>query len=236
MLPHYSALKVAEQFRVLEAIAPGPHRSRARPRAGLGRAHRACAQPERGDGGRSFPRPGARPHRLDRRSPAAGEPPVPRHPRRARRPGRARDLDARQLGLRRAGRRLFRPALLLRPFHHRRPRRRGGALALSRHLPPERAASRRRTRRSPSGRWRRRPRRRPSASTPRAPCGGSAAIAASMRRCPRRKRRCAFAAERGGARQDGTAARKRDHRHGRPGRARSCAPSPRRTRWTRSRS
>ena len=31
MLPHYSALKVAEQFRVLEALAPGPHRPRRRP-------------------------------------------------------------------------------------------------------------------------------------------------------------------------------------------------------------
>ena len=33
MLPHYSALKVAEQFRVLEALAPG------RIDLGVGRAH-----------------------------------------------------------------------------------------------------------------------------------------------------------------------------------------------------
>ena len=47
MLPHYSALKVAEQFRVLEGDRARPHRPRRRPRARLGPAHRLRAQSAR---------------------------------------------------------------------------------------------------------------------------------------------------------------------------------------------
>jgi alkanesulfonate monooxygenase SsuD/methylene tetrahydromethanopterin reductase-like flavin-dependent oxidoreductase (luciferase family) len=46
MLPHYSALKVAEQFRVLERSRPGD-RSRRRPRPGRRHADRARPQSER---------------------------------------------------------------------------------------------------------------------------------------------------------------------------------------------
>ena len=44
MLPHYSALKVAEQFRVLEAIAPGRIDLGVGRAPGLGWADRAGAQ------------------------------------------------------------------------------------------------------------------------------------------------------------------------------------------------
>ena len=44
MLPHYSALKVAEQFRVLEAIAPGRIDLGVGTGAGIGRTHGARAQ------------------------------------------------------------------------------------------------------------------------------------------------------------------------------------------------
>ena len=44
MLPHYSALKVAEQFRVLEAIAPGRIDLGRGSRTGIRRADRTCAQ------------------------------------------------------------------------------------------------------------------------------------------------------------------------------------------------
>ena len=44
MLPHYSALKVAEQFRRTDAIAAGPHRPRRGAGARLGRPHRACLE------------------------------------------------------------------------------------------------------------------------------------------------------------------------------------------------
>ena len=61
MLPHYSALKVAEQFRVLDAIAPG------RIDLGLGRAPGSdgrtalCAEPPRRRRGRAVSRRRARP-------------------------------------------------------------------------------------------------------------------------------------------------------------------------------
>ena len=63
MLPHYSSLKVAEQFRVLEALAPG------RIDLGwagtrIGRAHRLRAQSTGRYGRRSGPRAGARPDGL----------------------------------------------------------------------------------------------------------------------------------------------------------------------------
>ena len=59
MLPHYSALKVAEQFRVLEAHRARPHRPRPRPRAGLRPADRAGAQSAR-ERRRRLPAPGRR--------------------------------------------------------------------------------------------------------------------------------------------------------------------------------
>ena len=37
MLPHYSPMKVAETFRMLHALSPGPHRPRRRARAGRNR-------------------------------------------------------------------------------------------------------------------------------------------------------------------------------------------------------
>ena len=65
MLPHYSALKVAEQFRVLEAHRAGADRSRRGPRAGLGPAHRVRAQ-SACQCGRRVPAAGARACRLGR--------------------------------------------------------------------------------------------------------------------------------------------------------------------------
>ena len=47
MLPHYAPFKVAEQFRVLDAIAPGPHRPGARARTGLRRPHGIRAESAR---------------------------------------------------------------------------------------------------------------------------------------------------------------------------------------------
>ena len=212
----------------------GPHRSRPRPRAGIGRAHRACAQPECGECRGPFPRPAPRSHRLDRQPPASRKPPVPRHPRRARRRERAGNLDARQLRLRRAGRRLVRPSVLLRAFHHRRARRRGGAVPLPRQLSPQRAPSLPARARSPSGRSRRKPRRRRSVSTPRARHGGSPAIAAPMRRCPLRRRR--WPSRRARRSAPGWSGNAHARSSARPTRSRrSCARSPRRTRWRRSR-
>ena len=126
MLPHYSALKVAEQFRVLEAIAPG------RIDLGLGRAPGSdgrtafALNPNANEAADHFPAAGARPAGLARRR-AAGEPPLPQRHRQPRRADAAGGVDPRQFRLRRAGRRLLRPALLLRLVHHRRraaPRRR----------------------------------------------------------------------------------------------------------------
>ena len=65
MLPNHSALHVAEQFKVLAALHPGPDRPRDRPRARNrpdDRA-RAAAQP-RGDGRRGLPQPARRAARL----------------------------------------------------------------------------------------------------------------------------------------------------------------------------
>ena len=128
MLPHYSPFKVAEQFRVLDAIAPG------RIDLGLGRAPGS-------DGRTAFalnPLADQRPAQFpaDVRdlmawvtgSAAARGPPVRG---RARLPGRrdgAGDLDARQLRLRRAGGGALRPAL--RVCLVLRRRRDGGAQAL----------------------------------------------------------------------------------------------------------
>ena len=132
MLPHYSAFKVAEQFRVLDAIAPG------RIDLGLGRAPGS-------DGRTAFalnPLANERPAQFpnDVRDLTAwvtgSELPEGHHFRsiKAYPAGRhrARDLDARQLRLRRPGRRPLRPALRLRLVLHRGCRRRPGA----RPLPP----------------------------------------------------------------------------------------------------
>ncbi len=54
----------------------------------------------------------------------------------------AGDLDPRQLRLRRAARRAFRPAVCLRVFLHRRPGRRAGDCAVPAPVPAERAPSR----------------------------------------------------------------------------------------------
>ena len=142
MLPHYSAFKVAEQFRVLDAIAPGPHRPGARPRAGLGRAHRFRAQPagQRAPGAVSRRR--ARPDGLGDGRGAARGPPVRGRARLSRRRDGARDLDARQLRLRRAGGGALRAALRVRLVLHRRRRRRAGARPLPQALQAERAPSR----------------------------------------------------------------------------------------------
>ena len=142
MLPHYSSLKVAEQFRVLEAIAPG------RIDLGLGRAPGSdgrtayALNPQADDRGGPVPGAGARPAALAGGGTAGRGPPVPRHPRPAGRADGAGGVDPRQLRLRRAGGGVFRPAVLLRAFHHRRTRRGTGAGDLPGGLPAERTASR----------------------------------------------------------------------------------------------
>ena len=133
MLPHYSALKVAEQFRVLEAIAPG------RIDLGLGRAPGSdgltalCAQPERRARRPTISRPQVR----DLLAWLAGEQLVEGHP--------FRDMRAQPqgptmpevwiLGSSDYGAQVaahFGLPYLLRPFHHRRraaPRRRWRSIA-----------------------------------------------------------------------------------------------------------
>ena len=126
MLPHYSALKVAEQFRVLDALAPGPHRPRRRPRAGRRHAHRARAEPECAARGRGLSRSRCATCRPGSRADARG--PSRHHARiRCEAAHAPRALDPRQLGLRRAARRALRPAVCLRLFLHRRAGRRAGA-------------------------------------------------------------------------------------------------------------
>ena len=84
MLPHYSALKVAEQFRVLEAHRARAHRPRRGPRAGLGPADRARAQPAR-QRGRRVSAAGARAAVLGRGHAVGGRSPVPQRSPRSRR-------------------------------------------------------------------------------------------------------------------------------------------------------
>ena len=141
MLPHYSALKVAEQFRVLEAIAPG------RIDLGVGRAPgsdrltalRAQSARERR---RRFPAAGARAAGLGRRRAARQTAirfaAITAHPTGPDEPGA---VDPRQLRLRRAARGAFRAAVCVRVFLQRGPRRRGSARALPAQLPSERALS-----------------------------------------------------------------------------------------------
>ena len=93
MLPHYSSLKVAEQFRVLDALAPG------RIDLGLGRAPGSdgrtafALNPNAQNAADHFPGRGARPAGLAERAHAGRGPSVPRYPRpaigtrRCRKPG-----------------------------------------------------------------------------------------------------------------------------------------------------
>ncbi len=158
MLPHYASLKVAEQFRVLEAIAPG------RIDLGLGRAPGSDgrtahgAEPGRRAGRGPVPGPGAGSARLGAGRAAGGRPPVPRRDGAARRADGAGGVDPRLVRLWRPGGGAFRPALLLRPLHHRRRRRGRGARPLPRALPPQPAPSdaARRRRRLGAGRRQRR--------------------------------------------------------------------------------
>ena len=125
LLPYYSPLKVAEVFRMLEALFPG------RIDLGIGRAPGGDRSPRRRSraGTTRSPRisaAGARPGRIPRR----------RAPRRssvragegaARGRHRTRGLAARLLRLQRRARRPARPALRVRALHQRARRRRGDA-------------------------------------------------------------------------------------------------------------
>ena len=153
MLPHYSSLKVAEQFRVLEAIAPG------RIDLGLGRAPGSDGLTAlRAEPARPTPRPTISRPRCATCSPGR---PASRWWRAIRSaacaPAGGADgaggVDPRQLRLRRAGRGVFRPAVLLRAFHHRRPGRGRGDGAVSRASYRPSARHPRRTARCASGRW-----------------------------------------------------------------------------------
>ncbi len=130
MLPHYAALKVAEQFRVLEAIAPG------RIDLGVGRAPgsdrlTALALNPYANAADEFPQqvrdllcwiggtplPEGHPFRRDSRAVRPG-------------PTQARGVDPRQLRLRRAARGALRIAVRLRVLLQRRPGRRGSAASV----------------------------------------------------------------------------------------------------------
>ena len=110
MLSHYSALKVAESFRVLEALYPG------RIDLGIGRApgsdYRTMVALQAGPGAarhRAVPGPGARRAGLPRRR-AAGGPSVRGHSRAAARADHARSVAPRLERRQRRHRRLFRHA------------------------------------------------------------------------------------------------------------------------------
>ncbi len=142
MLPHYAPFKVAEVFRVLDALAPG------RIDLGLGRAPGSdgrtafALNPGGQRAARAFSRRRARPFSLGAQR-AAGRPPsLRRGARLSAGPDRAGSVDPRQLRLRRPGRRPVRPALLLRLVLQRRRGRRARHRALQEELPAERAPSR----------------------------------------------------------------------------------------------
>ena len=190
MLPHYSSLKVAEVFRVLEARGARADRHGPGPCAGLGRADRLS---------RSTRWPTAPPTTFpsqvrDLLHWVRGQELVEGHPFRgvhgaAGRADRAGALDPGQLRLWGAGRRLFRPAILLCGVHHRWARRGGGAGRLPRPATGPAPSSRRpyaalcvwamaADTRGGGG----------AAVRCRARSGGWGATAASTRRCPARRR------------------------------------------------
>ena len=152
MLPHYSALHVAEQFRVLEAIAPG------RIDLGVGRAPgsdrlTAYALNAHSNAAAEFPQ-----QVQELRLWLAGEPLPEGHPFRAIHahptgPTHPRPVDTRQFRLWRAARGALRTAVCVRLLLHRRPRRRAGAGALPPELSSERRTSVAARRRSASGHW-----------------------------------------------------------------------------------
>ena len=126
MLPHYSALKVAEQFRVLEALAPG------RIDLGVGRAPGGdmrtarALNPNAAMAAEDFP---VQVRDLQAWTSVGRHAGITAHPLGA---ARARDLDPRQLRLRRPARGALRPAVCLRLFLHRRrraPSRRSSSIA-----------------------------------------------------------------------------------------------------------
>ena len=185
MLPHYAALKVAEQFRVLDAIAPG------RIDLGLGRApgsdgRTAYALNPRADvAADQFP--GAV---RDLLAWVAGEKLVEGHA--------FRDIRAQPtgptvpevwiLGSSDYGAQVAAHFGLPFCFAHFITDGKGADHALALYherLPPQRSPSQARTRASASGRWQpRRRRRRPGCSGP-ARCGGWAGIAGCFPPCPR---------------------------------------------------
>jgi luciferase family oxidoreductase group 1 len=117
LLPYYSALKVAEQFRMLEALFPG------RIDLGIGRAPGSDQRTAIAVGGGRYPTAEEFPQQvvdlvgfLDRTLPA--DHPFARVTAQPAGDG-ARGLAARFLRLQRRARRAPRPALLVRPLHQR---------------------------------------------------------------------------------------------------------------------
>ena len=136
MLPHYSALKVAEQFRVLEAIAPG------RIDLGIGRAPGSdqitsyALNPNPQNVLDQFPR-----QVQELRHWVSGTPLPERHPFRTvvaqpTGPSSPEIMDSRQFRLRRSTRGPFRFALRVRIFFQRGYRCGTGAGSLPRELSP----------------------------------------------------------------------------------------------------
>ena len=188
MLPHYSALKVAEQFRVLEAIAPG------RIDLGLGRAPGSdgltafALNPNASTAADHFPA-----QVRDVIAWSSGQPLVEGHPFRSVRaqPQGPTVPEVWILGSSDYGAQVAAHFGLPYCFAAFITDGAGAAEALSLYrddlqaeLPPSEAA-RRRLR---LGGGRRKPRKPPSACSPRARCGGWAATAACSCRCPRRRR------------------------------------------------
>ena len=188
MLPHYAAFKVAEQFRVLEAIAPG------RIDLGLGRAPGSdmrtayALNPNADTAADRFPA-----QIRDLLAWLAGEKlaeghPLPGRDRPSARAECAGGLDSRQLRLRGAGGGVLRTAVLLRPFHHRWTRHGAGARDLPAKLPAEPAPSRSVRRAHASGRWRRTPWRRRNGNSLPVRSGDWAATVEFTPRSPRPRR------------------------------------------------
>ena len=185
MLPHYSSLKVAEQFRVLEAIAPG------RIDLGLGRAPGSdgrtafALNPLAETAADHFPA-----QVRDLLAWLAGEKLVEGHPFRdiIAQPGGPTMPEVWMLGSSDYGPQVAAYFGIPFCFAHFITDGRGvdQAMALYResYRPSERHPATL-CARCASGRWRRRPRRRRRGCSPRARCGGSAATAACSRPCRR---------------------------------------------------